>query len=283
MIAPKDRYLMVGKIRTRYWCEGEHGSPVLLLHGISGSIETWLPNLKALCAQHTVYAVDMIGHGRTDKPLDAGYTIHDLAQFVRDFMTAADIRRAHMIGHSLGGAVALRLTLHFPAVVERLILVSSAGLGKEVGMVFRLGSLPLLGEIMLKPTPILPEATKKLMVYDPAVLTPEKTQQDFEIQNLPGNLAAFFKIMRSNVNVFGQKESAYQPHLRGLGEIQKPTLVIWGRDDQLVPAAHADAAAKGLSNVQVHLFDACGHLPNLEVAAQFNQLIGKFLSDTILL
>jgi pimeloyl-ACP methyl ester carboxylesterase len=283
MIAPKDRYLMVGKIRTRYWCEGELGSPVILIHGINRSIETWLPTLKELSKAHTVYAVDLIGHGRTDKPLEAGYTINDLAQFVNAFMTAAGISRAHVMGHSLGGAVALRLALHYPAVVERLVLVSSGGLGKEVGLVFRLGSLPLLGEILLKPASNPPEAARHLLVYDAGVITPEMARRDFEIQSLPGNPEAFLKVLRANVNVFGQKEGAYGPHVRGLGDIRKPTLVIWGREDQIVPVEHADVAAKGLPNVRVHLMEHCGHVPNLEHAAAFNRLSEEFLSDTILL
>lgn len=283
MIAPKDRYVMVGKVRTRYWCEGENGSTVLLIHGINSSIETWLPNLEVLCASHRVFAVDMLGHGRTDKPLEASYTINDLAQFVREFMKVVEIDRAHVVGQSLGGAVALRLTLRYPNVVERLGLVGSGGLGKEIGTALRTAAVPLLGELLVKPSPKPSEDALRMVVYDPRVMTPEMLRRDYEIQTLAGNQPAFFKALRANVDIFGQKESAYGPHIRNLSSIQKPTLVIWGRDDRLVPVTHAEVAAKGLPHAQLQIFEHCGHTPRLEYAAEFNRLVLEFLSDTIIL
>lgn len=116
MKTPQDRYIRVGQINIRYWAEGSQGSPVVLIHGIGGYIESWLPSFDVLAAQHRVYAVDLLGHGRTDKPLDVSYKIADLAQFVKDFMAALEIEHAHLVGHSLGGAIATRLSLVCPAV-----------------------------------------------------------------------------------------------------------------------------------------------------------------------
>ena len=94
MKMPQDRYIKVGHINTRYWAEGSQGSPVILIHGIGGYVEGWLPNIDVLATQHQVYAVDLLGHGRTEKPLDVSYTIASLTQFVKDFMTALGIEQA---------------------------------------------------------------------------------------------------------------------------------------------------------------------------------------------
>ena len=98
--------IKIGTVNTRYWMEGE-GSPVIFIHGISRSIEDWLLNFKVISGQHRVFALDLIGHGRTDKPLSASYKITDLAQFIKDFMDALNIKCANLVGHSLGGAISL--------------------------------------------------------------------------------------------------------------------------------------------------------------------------------
>src|SRR5438128_661518 len=102
-----DRFLDVGGVRARYRTAGEAGAPVVLVHGLGGSVEIWERTMPALARDHRVYAVDLVGFGRSDKP-DAAYTIADLARFVRDFLDAAGLLRATLVGHSLGGATVLR-------------------------------------------------------------------------------------------------------------------------------------------------------------------------------
>ena len=131
MQTPEDRYIKIGGINTRYWMAGDTGPNVILIHGVGRFLEEWLPSFDALAANCRVYALDLPGHGHTDKPLSASYRLADLARFVNDFMGALDIPPAHVVGHSLGGGIALQLTLQFPEVVNRLVLVCSAGLGKE--------------------------------------------------------------------------------------------------------------------------------------------------------
>ena len=279
MTTPQDRYIMIGQINARYWADGNQGSPIILIHGIGEYIESWLPNFVTLAAQHQVYAVDLPGHGRTEKPLNISYTIETLAQFINDLMVALGVERAHIVGHSLGGAIATRLALRQPAAVEKLVLVGSAGLGKEMAMMLRISSLPLLGERLTHPSLSGSASVAKIIVHDPTVMTDELIELNYQMAALPGAQQSFLRTLRSNGNFLGQKESLYGTNTRGIASITKPVLVIWGRQDQIIPVAHADIAAKGFPNVRVHIFDNCGHCPMLEYTSDFNRLLLDFLSD----
>lgn len=279
MEAPNDRYIKVGKIKTRYWAEGNQGSPVVLIHGIGGYVENWLPSFNALVGQHRVYAIDLIGQGRTDKPLDVSYTITDLAQFVKDFMAALKVERAHVVGHSLGGAISMRFTLMFPTAVDKLVLVGSAGLGKETTLALRLSSVPILGEILTHPSRSGSFYFLKMVMHDPAVLTDELLEQYYQMVSLPGMQQCFLRILRANGNLFGQFESMYGPNVRGLATITNPVLIVWGRQDRIMPVMHAKVATEGLPNVRLQIFDNCGHIPMLENTQAFNELLLEFLGS----
>ena len=173
MGSPQDRTIQIGKVRARYWDEGSQGEPVVLIHGLGGYVENWLPSFDALAAQHRVVAVDLPGHGRTEKPKDASYGVENLAGFVKDFMAARQIERAHVVGHSMGGAVATRLVLMHPATVDRLALVAPAGFGKEFHPMVRLSSAPLLGELLTRPSRSGSADFARTAVHDPAVITDE--------------------------------------------------------------------------------------------------------------
>ena len=170
---PHDQYVDVKQVRTRFWTAGGTGSPVLLIHGLSRYVEDWLSSFNALSGEHQVYALDLLGHGRTDKPSGASYGLDALARFVRDFMTGVGIERAHVVGHSLGGAIATRLALTYPEVVERLVLVDPAGLSPAVHTVFRLMRLPLVGELFTRPSRSGSARMLRLCLYDQSLATDE--------------------------------------------------------------------------------------------------------------
>ena len=276
---PQDRTIQIGKIKARYWAGGSQGSQVMLIHGLGGYVENWLPSFDALAAQHRVVAVDLPGHGRTDKPTDASYGVENLAVFVKDFMAALKIECAHVVGHSVGGAVATRLALMHPATVDRLVLVAPAGLGKEFHPMVRLSSAPILGELLTRPSRSGSADFAKTAVHDPAVITDELIELDYQMALQPGAQAASLRTLRGLCTPFGQKKSVYGAHVSRLASITNPVLVIWGRQDRVIPAAHADVAAKGLPNVRVQLFDNCGHLPMLEHPDAFNALLLDFLGS----
>jgi pimeloyl-ACP methyl ester carboxylesterase len=279
MKTPQDRYIKVGTINTRYWAEGGQDSTVILIHGLGGYVETWLPSFEVLAAQHRVYAVDLLGHGRTDKPLNVSYKIEDLAQFVRNFMAELEIEHAHVVGHSLGGWIGTRIALRYPEVVEKLVLVASAGLGKEGPFFLRMISVPILGEMLTRPSRSGSMDFFKLIVHDPALIPDELIDLDYQMTLMPYSQAAFLKAVRAVGNLLGQKKSEYGPNLEGLPSITKPVLVIWGRQDPVVPLAHLEVAAKSLPNVQLQVLENCGHLPMFEQGHALNDLLLEFLSN----
>ena len=283
MKTPQDRYIKVGKINTRYWAEGSQGLPVIFIHGIGEYIENWLPSFGVLAEKYRVYAVGLLGHGRTDKPLNVSNKIADLALFVKDFMATLGIEHAHVVGHSLGGAIGTWLALVHPAAVDKLVLVGSAGLGKETAMILRIMNIPILGEILSRPSRSGSADLAKLVVHDPAVMTDELIELSYQMSLLPGAQKSFLQTVRANGNLFGQSKSMYSPIVQGLHSITKPVLVIWGRQDQIIPVAHAEVATKNLPNVRVQIFDNCGHFPMLEHTQSFNELLLEFLGNLIIL
>ena len=279
MQAPEDRYIKIGEINTRYWMAGNTGPQVVLIHGVGRFLEEWLPSFDNLAAHNRVYALDLPGHGHTDKPLSASYRLADLARFVNGFMEALDISPAHVVGHSLGGGIALQLTLQFPEAVDRLVLVCSASLGKEVTLVLRITAVPLLGEILTRPSLNGTRRLLKEFVKDPAVLTDEFVDHSYRMAALPGAQQAVLKTLRSSGNLFGQHDDTYRPIVDNLGSIKKPILIIWGRQDRVLPVAHGQAAVTKLPNASLKILEECGHLPMLEQTQQFNESILDFLSS----
>ncbi|KAF3889804.1 MULTISPECIES: alpha/beta fold hydrolase [Nostocales] len=270
----QDRYVKVGSVNTRYWQIGDSGSTVILLHGGGGYIELWKHNIFELAKHHRVYAFDMVGAGRSDKP-DAKYTFDFMAQFTRDFMKALDIARASLIGTSAGGGVALTFTLNFPELVEGLILVGSAGLGKEISFWLRVTTLPGLDKLFSSPSQSSLAMLCKQAVYDSKLITDEIVKEFYQMARLPGAAEATLNVGRSNFNIWGQ---FYQPIAQRLPTIVAPTLIIWGRQDTMVPVTHAHNGAKTIPNARLEIIEECGHWAPIEYPQKFNQLVLEFLS-----
>ncbi len=275
---PKDRMIRVGNINARYWAEGSRGSTVLLIHGLGGFVENWSPNFMTLAQQHRVVAVDLPGCGQTDKPAGGAYTLAYFAQFVRDFMTALGIERASLAGHSLGGGIVLQFVLTYPRLVDRIVLVTSAGLGPEVGIQLRLVTLPILGEFLTKPSLKASRWHLEGIVYDKSLITDEHVQMDYTYTALPGFQKSMLKALRSIGNFGGQKRSVYGPIVEKLPSITQPALVIMAREDPLIPVRQMETARK-IPNAQVNVLDRCGHWPQLEHRQEMDQLLMDFLCD----
>jgi pimeloyl-ACP methyl ester carboxylesterase len=270
----QEQYAKVGSVNTRYWQAGDSGNTVILLHGGGGYIELWKHNIFELAKHHRVYAFDMVGAGRSDKP-DANYTFDFMAQFTRDFMKALDISKASLIGTSAGGGVALTVALNFSELVDRLILVGSAGLGKEINFLLRITTLPGLGRLFSSPSKSGVAMLCKQAVYDSNLITDEIVEEFYQMATLPGASEATLNVGRSNFNIWGQ---FYQPIAERLQMITASTLIIWGRQDSMVPVSHAENAAKIIPNTRLEIFEKCGHWSSIEHPQKFNQLVLEFLS-----
>lgn len=275
----EDRYMRIGAINTRYWQAGTQGSPVLLLHGIACSVLEWEANLEALAAHHRVFAVDLLGFGRTDKPDDETYTIRRLAQFVLDCLAYLELPWVHLAGNSLGGRIALECALMAPERVASLVLSDPAGIDKR-GTLFEfcLSTLPVLGELLSSPNRFGTRMIWRKAFADPSFVTEELLDAKLELARLPGAKAVFLKTLRSFVDFSGFRSDPVEALQAALPQIKAPTLVIWGRQDRFVSVAHTEVLQRLLPNVQIQIWEGCGHLPQLEYAARFNQTTLDFWS-----
>jgi 4,5:9,10-diseco-3-hydroxy-5,9,17-trioxoandrosta-1(10),2-diene-4-oate hydrolase len=275
---PQDRYVEVKGLRTRFWAEGEAGPALLLIHGLGASIETWRDNIHVLAKDYRVYALDLPGNGRSDKP-SPPYSLTDLAQFVREFMRVEGIERASLVGHSVGGAVSIQFAIQFPEQVNRLVLVDSGGLGKEVSLLLRLLTLPLVGERLSRPSRKGTAQLWEEAFYDPAMVTEEWVDLYYELDCLPGNQEAMLATLRNLANLRGIRDEVLVPIRDNLGRITSPTLVVWGQQDSLMPVDHAQVAQSGIPGAKVHVLDRCGHMPQMEHPEAFNALVREFFAD----
>ncbi|MFQ6001511.1 MAG: alpha/beta fold hydrolase [Anaerolineae bacterium] len=269
----------MGKINTRYWVLGQ-GCLLLLIHGLGASCEYWRYNVKALSQGCRVYAFDLPGFGRSDKRID-DYSLPFAGEFVAAFLDRQGVDRASLVGNSLGGAVSLQFAVQYPHRLEKLILVSSGGLGRELHLSFRLLTMPLWGEFMAWAWSTRPgmRLTLRSIVHEPQVIKDEFIDQMVELARLPGAKETLLSVARMAIDLRGQNMRLLEPLLRRVPEIEVPTLIIWGAQDPVIPATHAYIAHQMIKNSQLHIFDRCGHVPQIEKPEEFNQLVLDFLGS----
>lgn len=279
MITPEDQTTTVFDIQTRYWQSGSTGDAVILIHGLGGCIENWLTNIDVLGEQYRVFACDLVGFGRSEKK-EVPYTPEFFASFVKEFMRSMNVDHAHLIGNSLGGAVAMQVAIDYPDRVDKLILVNSGGFGREVTYLYRLTSLPVLGEYLSKPSKDGTERILRECVFDSELLTDEVIEMYYEIASLPGAQESLLATLRAVIDFRGVKADIYRPLLDRSSKIAAETLVIWGEDDRILPVKHAYIGQEAIPNSNLHIYNECGHLPQFEKPDEFNQLVMGFLADT---
>jgi len=273
---PQDRYIKIGNVNTRYWAEGDKGPNVILIHGLGASADIWMHNISAISSGYRVYAPDLVGFGRSDKP-DVKYSPSYMAAFINDFMTALDIENACFMGLSLGGGVALQYTLQFASTVQRLVLVDSAGLGREIPLAMRLATVPVMGELMLSPSRAGMAFVLKQLVHDPAVITDDLIDLYFELNFSQGAAKTVLALLRACATIHGARPDVLDPVMKNLNNIKIPTLIIWGREDRLFPVGHACFAREKIPDSYLYIFERCGHMPNFEKPEEFNSVVLNFL------
>ncbi|MFH1560122.1 MAG: alpha/beta fold hydrolase [Chloroflexota bacterium] len=268
-------FVTVDRIRTHYVAAGE-GPPLLLLHGLIANLMAWAPNIGPLSQKFTVYALDFPGRGDSDKP-NIDYRVPTGARFIRKFMEVLGIERASLAGCSMGGMVALRTALDFPNLVDKLVLVSAAGLGRELTWSVRMMSLPLLGELLESLSLRGTRASLRNIFYDHSLIQDGFLQEIHRTRRLPGAKQAALKMIRGAVGLRGlHKQWIMTEHLKHLNI---PVLIVWGAQDRIIPVSHAYNAARNAPGVKLHVFDRCGHWPQIEKSAEFNQTVLDFLGE----
>lgn len=274
-----DRYVNVNGVRTRYWQVGDSGPAVVFVHGIGASVEYWVRNLAAVAGHFRVYAVDIVGFGRTDKPHGFDYNLNNVADFMAGFLDAVGLDSVHWVGNSMGGLVVMVTAVRHPRRAQSVALVDSAGFGKQVTWLFRLMSIPLVGELMVN---LGDKGMRYLMRH--LFAAPHDVPSSWisalvDIMRQPDSRRAFLEVLRAGIDVWGVKRHIVDivPHLMDLYDF--PTLVVWGRQDRILPFEQGLDALARIPGAQLHVWDGAGHLPMLEKAASFNRVLLTWLDE----
>jgi pimeloyl-ACP methyl ester carboxylesterase len=278
MNRPADQFAQVLGYATRYWSAGSEGPPIVLIHGISCSVLEWEHVINTLAQQHRVFALDLLGHGLTDKPLDASYDIACLSQFTLAFMDKMGLTSAALVGNSLGARIALECAAIAPDRVTSLVLSAPAAVDKTALFDFRLASMPFLGEIVTAPNPIGTGKIWRSAFADPAFATAALITEKVALAKLPGAGKAFLKALRSLLGFGGFKPEVLQDTHEKIRRVKAPTLVIWGQQDRFLPISHLSTFMGLMPGAQAAVIDHCGHAPMIECVAEFNRLTLGFLT-----
>jgi pyruvate dehydrogenase E2 component (dihydrolipoamide acetyltransferase) len=260
---PSPQKIEVGGRSLRYLKRGEGGVPAILLHGFGGDLNNWLFNHEALSGTREVYALDLPGHGESSKQIERG-GIDELAGAVVAFMDALGIARAHLVGHSLGGAVAATVASSKPDSVASLTLIASAGLGEQINAGYVEGFIAARTRNELKPN-------LQLLFADSNLVTRQLIDDVLKYKRLDGVDAALRKIADA-VFPGGRQAASVREQLT---HARVPVLVVWGSEDQIIDPSQAQDLP---GNARVEIFPRRGHMVQMEAAAEVNRMLDEFLA-----
>ncbi|MBE1501542.1 pimeloyl-ACP methyl ester carboxylesterase [Amycolatopsis lexingtonensis] len=256
---------------------------IVLLHGIAGSAETWTPVLQRCAALgRRLLAPDLPGHGESDAPR-TDYGLGAMASIVRDVLAVSGVRHATVVGHSLGGGIAMQFAYQFPEMCDRLVLVGSAGLGPEVSPVLRATALPgariAVALAVNRWTLAIARAAARIGRRLGGSLKPETRELARHFGSLadPGRRRAFLAIARGLIDLRGQRASAVEKLY--LAE-SVPVLLVWGARDPLIPAVHGHRTAALLPDSRLTVLENVKHFPHVADPDRFCLLLNEFVSET---
>jgi pimeloyl-ACP methyl ester carboxylesterase len=287
----ESKIVTVDGVNLHYFCGGS-GPPLLLVHGLgsSASVEFHY-NLEPLAAHHQVFAIDLPGFGRSDKPILA-YTIDLFVRAVSDLMATEGIERAAVMGVSMGGRVALGLALDSPEKVERLVLVDALGIGAPRRVLaYSILLTRGLGELTLRGTARALRQMNPTMIRRfwgwylrrpnrvDTIWTDERIASHGTLLATPAYRAAYLSALRSIAGMRQLRDGVVVQDR--LTELRMPTLLIWGGHDHIFPASQAQVAIGRIPNGRLEVFDDSGHTPQMEEPERFNRLVLDFLGEPV--
>jgi pimeloyl-ACP methyl ester carboxylesterase len=284
MAAPPVQEIRVVHGHRRAFVRAGSGPALLLLHGIGNNCQTWAGVIDRLAETHTVIAPDLLGHGASDKPR-GDYSIGAHANGVRDLLTVLDIERATVVGHSLGGGIALQFAYQFPERCERLALVGSGGLGPELSAGLRAATLPGAELVLTALTGISGPIRTGLQALDRVgTLAGWRRVRDvaeagealLALKDVEAR-RAFLRTLRGVVDARGQAVSALD---RLYLADAVPMLVVWGSRDPIVPALHAESVRALVPTARIEVFEGAGHWAHLDEPEEFCRILLDFIATT---
>jgi pimeloyl-ACP methyl ester carboxylesterase len=258
------------------------GPPVVLIHGVAGRAAQWDQTAQLLAEHQLVVAPDLLGHGDSAKPR-GDYSLGAHASGVRDLLVGLNIERASVVGHSLGGGIAMQFAYQFPESCERLVLVSSGGLGEDVHPLLRAATLP--GSELVLPLLAHPRVVG-VASFIPRALgliglrtRPDLTEMARGYQSLSNAEArsAFIHTLRAVIDPMGQRINASD---RLYLASKMPSLIVWGCRDRIIPVEQAQPAHEAMPGSRLELFDEAGHFPHLDDPLQFVRTLEDFFGAT---
>ncbi len=260
-LPPQQEVLVKGR-RIVYYEAGK-GSVVILIHGLGADAHNWGANIGPLAANYRVIALDQIGYGQSEKPV-MRYTVETFVDYLHDFMVALNIPKASLVGNSLGGWVALDFAIRHPKMVEKLVLVDAAGLHPAVPLKLPEGGLQTLTPRNTRWFFDLMTANKEWATADLGLISYESHAKNGDTYTVASSLAEM---------ATGQEFEDYK-----LDKVKAPTLIIWGRDDMLLPMKMGEHFHQGIAGSQMIVIDGAAHVPMMGKPDEFNAAVIKFLS-----
>ncbi|MGH9041499.1 MAG: acetoin dehydrogenase dihydrolipoyllysine-residue acetyltransferase subunit [Acidimicrobiia bacterium] len=259
---PARQDIDVGGTRMRYVRVGDGDQAVVCLHGFGGDKDTWLFNLDALAGGRSVYALDLPGHGESDKAVADG-SVDGLAATVTGFLDAVGLDRVDLVGHSMGAAVAMAVAAAAPDRVRSLTLLAPAGLGQEINTGYLRGFVAAQSRRELKPH-------AEQLFADPALVTRDLLENLLRFKRLDGAQAALQTVLDAFLSGDGQA-TVLADRVAALGI---PILVVAGAEDRVIPAGHAGTLG---GKASVHVLEGKGHMIHMEAAGEVNRLLAEHL------
>jgi pimeloyl-ACP methyl ester carboxylesterase len=276
------RYRSIHGYKNAFRMAGR-GDPVVLVHGIGDSSKTWFPVIPGLAQSRRVIAPDLLGHGASDKPRH-DYSVGGYANGLRDLLSVLGIDRATVVGHSLGGAVAMQFAYQYPERCERLVLVATGGVGRAVTPLLRAASLPgaefvLSGLNLPGVRPAIGAVIKAFQSMGTRIgmEAPEVLRVIDEALPAGDARAAFIRTLRCAVDWRGQMGTLMDRTYLAQG---MPTLLVWGDQDPILPARHAGLAHVAMPGSRLEIFPHTGHFPFHTEPQRFVQLLMEFIEQT---
>ena len=260
---------------------GEDRPTLLLIHGMAGSSDTWREMIPRLSQHFHVIAPDLPGHGRSSLDFD-DYSLGAMASALRDLLVAKGITRCTVIGQSLGGGVALQFVYQYPEFCERIVLIGSGGLGKEVSWILRLLAVPGAGFLVTGAAapPVVNAGNSMRRFFLERGIGAESVAESwaaFESLARPGHRRTFFKTLRAVVDNKGQAVSATNRfHLAA----QLPVQVIWGDRDPIIPVSHGHATHEAIPGSRLAIVPGTGHYPHVEDPDTVERILVEFMAST---